>query len=385
MKNVLILGASELQLPAITRSKLKGHKVATLDLNPHAVGRKYADQFFEISTTDELGVLEAARRFRADAILTIATDMPMRAVAYACHKLGLPALSTHAAYLATDKAAMIEAFHEAGVRAPRHVTVERDDTELPTPPAAYPLLVKPVDSSGSRGVALAEGPDDVWPAIKRARTFSKSARVLVEEFLVGREVSVELICAQGAVETVAVTDKQTTGAPHFVETGHSQPSQLLPSEQEEVIALARQAAIALGLDNCAAHAEIMYTANGPTMIEIGARLGGDFITSHLVPSSTGVDIVGAVIDVALGIKPDLQPSRSQGSAVRFFTETLALEEHEFFNTNTDARIIDFQYEQKSSETLSNTVSNSTDRLGHVIAYGDTAASALAACHPIPVH
>ena len=118
MKKLLIIGASILQLPAIKKAKEMGLYVAVLDFNPNAVGISYADKYFNASTMDENAVLEVAKEFKPDGIMTLATDMPMRGVAKVSDALGLHSISYETAVKATDKYDMIKAFEEHNVPAP---------------------------------------------------------------------------------------------------------------------------------------------------------------------------------------------------------------------------------------------------------------------------
>ena len=141
MKRLLIIGASVLQVPAIRCAKAAGLHVAVADFNPQAVGIPLADEYFNVSTIDEEGVYQAARAFGADGIMTLATDMPMRSLAYACAKLGLPGLAYDAAVKATDKGEMIKAFEAAGVEHPWYQIVPAGHKPLPGS-YTFPLITK---------------------------------------------------------------------------------------------------------------------------------------------------------------------------------------------------------------------------------------------------
>lgn len=145
----------------------------------------------------------------------------------------------------------------------------------------------------------------------------------MEQFIDGPEFSVEIIVWHGDITVLAVTDKKTTGAPHFVELGHSQPSQFSKDEVNAIIEAATNGVRALGVDNCACHAEIKLRKNSPVseayIMEIGTRLGGDFISTVLTELSTGVDMVAAAIRCAMGEKPDLTPRHEKkGACIRYF-------------------------------------------------------------------
>ena len=318
MKRLLIIGASILQLPAIVKAKEMGLYVAVADYNPNAVGIPYADEYYNVSTIDAPGVCQAAKAFRADGIMTLATDMPMRSIAYACEQLGLPGISQDTALKATDKGEMIKAFAAAGVAHPWFRILPDAATAGIPEGITYPCITKPTDNAGSRGVLLVRGSEELPQALAYSAEHSRGGSVIVEEYMTGSEVSVEIMVLDGVVHVLQVTDKLTTGAPHFVEMGHSQPSRLPAADLEKIRDLAIRAVKAVGIGSGPAHVEIMLTKDGPKMVELGARMGGDCITSHLVPLSTGIDMVKATIQICLGMTPDLTVKFEKGAAIRFF-------------------------------------------------------------------
>lgn len=372
---LLVLGASSLQVPAIRRARDLGHKVAVLDWDGDAPGVGFGDAFYEVSTRDCNGVLAAATDFRADGVITIGTDQPMRALSYACTRLGLRSPTEEAAFRATDKIAMHEALYSHGVPVPRSVMISSYDGIPAAPELEFPVIVKPADSSGSRGVVEVNRKEDFVAAYEYAVAVSQSGSVIVQELLVGHEVSVEGFCVGLDPHLVTITDKVTTGAPHFVELGHSQPTQLKSDDAESVLALVRGAVQALGLSDCAIHAEIMVTSTGPRVIEIGARLGGDFITSHLVPLSTGVDMIGGLINIALGRRPILVHSAARGSAIRFIDHKVTAD-HQNYLANLDGVVEVVIEESKDLDAIR----SSADRFGHIITTDIDAKSAICAAN-----
>ena len=381
MKKILVIGASNLQVPAILKAKEMGFFVGVVDYNPNAMGVKYADKYYNISTIDQNGVLEAAQDFKADGIVTMATDMPMRSLAFACEKLKLNCISYETAINATDKGRMIEAFDKANVPHPWYYIInDKDDYDSVLPKLSFPLISKPVDNSGSRGVILVKNPKEMDEAYKYSSKNGRSGRIIIEEYMQGPEVSVEIVVVDGEPHILQITDKLTTGAPHFVEMGHSQPSSLSWQTQCDIKRVARLAVLAVGIANGVAHAEMIITDSGPKMVEIGARLGGDSITSHLVPLSTGVDMVRAMIEIACGEKPDIERKFTMGSAIRFFNAPNGVIKD--IDGIDRAKMIpgvkDIIFTKKPG-MISCNIGSSNDRIGSVISQANTAKEAIAIC------
>ena len=370
-----------MQLPAIKKAKEMGLYVGVADYNPDAVGIPFADEFFEVSTIDENGIYNAAKDFFADGIMTLATDMPMRSVAYACSKLGLTGITHDTAIKATDKGEMIRAFEKSGVEHPWYFILPNlQELDSITDKIEYPCISKPVDNAGSRGVVLVNSVDELKDAVAYSFSNGRNGGVIVEEYLQGNEVSVEIIVYEGKVHVLQITDKLTTGAPHFVEMGHSQPSQLGADNIAAISDLATRAVKSVGIQNGPAHVEIMLTHAGPKMIELGARMGGDCITTHLVPLSTGIDMVKATIDIALGMKPDLSEKFQKGSAILFLKTRQAILQS-VTGVEDAARLNGIKeiYVGKKPGDKINDINNSADRIGYIISQDENALLALDDC------
>lgn len=324
-KKLMILGASILQLPAIEQATAMGLQVVAVDMNPEAVGFGVPGVIKEvISTIDIPKVLEAAKRHEIRGIMTLASDMPMRTVAMIAKEMGLVGITEDTAFKATNKAAMRQALQDHGVPVPKFFKVSHE-VQYRQAAAQMPgsFMVKPADNSGSRGIIKVEDPNntaEVEAAYTYSREFSRSGDVVVEEYMQGPEVSVETLTVNGVCHVIQITDKITTGAPHFVELGHTQPSRLSDTTKARIAEVAIVANRAVGIDNGPSHTEIIVTEEGPKIVELGARLGGDCITTHLVPLSTGVNMVQNCILIALGETPNVLAKHQKVSAIRYFSQ-----------------------------------------------------------------
>ena len=324
-KKLMILGASILQLPAIEKAKEMGLDVVVVDMNPDAVGFKVPGIEKEIiSTIDIQAVISAAKRHRIDGIMTLATDMPMRTVAAVAKEMNLIGIDEETALKATNKAEMRKALQLNNVPIPKfYVVSNKDEYKEVVKQFDVPFIVKPADSSGSRGIFEVKdihNDDLIIEAYDYCHPFSKVGDVVVEEYMEGPEVSVETLTVNGECHVIQITDKLTTGAPHYVEMGHSQPTMLSNEIAEQISKVAKAANKAIGIKNGPSHTEIIVTKEGPKIVELGARLGGDNITTHLVPLSTGVNMVECCIKIALGEIPDRKKKWNKGSAIRYFEQ-----------------------------------------------------------------
>lgn len=377
MKSIFILGASRLQVPAIKKAKENGLFVYVLDYDPKAVGIQYADQFLEISTIDKEAVYQAAIEYKPDFIITSTSDMPVRTVSWVCEKLGKKTdISYESALCATDKVAMRKRMQERGVPIPEfHEIRNLDEFLIVAEKMSRRFILKPADNAASRGVILIDKDEvpNFEELYKYCTQYSRSGEVLVEEFMEGPEVSVESYSVDGEPHIITITDKMVTKLPFFVELGHTEPSRLLPEQQADIRRVADAAIRAIGMQNGPTHTEIKVTPTGAKLVEIAARLGGDYITSRLVPLSTGVDMIECSFASLLGNDVRYHRTIEQGSAIRFIQgEKGILETIEGIEeAKTMPGVQEVELYMKIGDHIKRP-ENSSDRVGHIIAIGKDA-------------
>ncbi len=383
MKRLMVLAAGKLQVPVIRKAKELGFYVIAADGNQDAVGLKLADKAIVANITSEYEMLHIAVQEQIDGVIHPCSEVSMNVMGRINDEMHLHGISKEVAIRATNKQQMRKAFDENGAPSPKsYVTASADAAwDIFCDRFGTNAILKPSRNSGSRGIAkVTRGIDYVTFAklYDRAYKESRDLSVLIEEFIEGPEFSVEIIIWNGVPHVLAVTDKLTTGAPYFVELGHNQPS-IYP---EDIVSSLKEAAVqgvkALGLDNCAAHAELKIQNGKPYLMEIGARLGGDFISTELVHLSTGIDMVAAAINVSLGIQPCLVPSEEQrGACIRYFTPDsgmlLSIENTEILN---DSHVYAADIYVKEGDDIPE-VKSSLDRSGHVIITEESAELAIA--------
>lgn len=315
---IAIIGASYLQVPLIQQAQIMGYETHVFAWAANDVGERIADYFYPISIVEKEQILVKCREIGIGGICTIASDLAVLTVNYVAEKMNLVGNSMQSTVLSTNKHAMREAFLKNGNPSPRSVYLE-SVKDFVGYEMNYPLIVKPVDRSGSRGITKISCEKELAQACEYAKSVGFDKHVLVEEFAEGDEYSVESISQNGQHHILAITRKFTTDAPHFIETGHLEPAGLDSEIEERIVDVVSSALDTLEVRNGASHAEIKVDSYGQIkIIEIGARMGGDFIGSDLVQLSTGVNFVENVIRVAMNLSIDITPQDNRTAAgVRF--------------------------------------------------------------------
>ena len=333
-KKLLVLAAGILQITVIKKAKAMGYYVIAADGDPNARGFQYADKAICANITDEEVMLKIAREEGVDGVIHPCSEVSMNVMGRINDELGLAGITREQAIRATNKHLMREAFEKGNAPSPKSILTESAEDAWKHLQKDFTSdgILKPSRNSGSRGIAKVTRDmpkEEFEKAYYIALEESRDKSVLIEQFIEGPEFSIEIIVWNGKVNVLTVTDKKTTEAPHFVELGHNQPSCRTAEEVETLKAAAVAGVKALGVNNCACHAEakLSQQVNKSTgqietvayLMEIGARLGGDFISTELTHLSTGIDMVAAAVDVALGIEPDLSvKEQPKGACIRYF-------------------------------------------------------------------
>jgi biotin carboxylase len=328
MKTLLILGAGKEQVAAIAAAKSKGIRTVVLDMNPDADGRAIADEFHPVSTRDCDAIVKFAREYpsRIDGVMTIASDIP-HMVSAAAEALGVRHIPAAVAEQCVHKLHMKERLREAGINVPPFASIQGiEDLNAFVAQVGYPIVIKPVDSSGARGVQrLTEGMD-LAAAFHYARGFSFGGGVIAEKFISGLQISTEGLMLDDVFHCTGFADRNYSrlddGMPFMVEDGGDIPTVLNDADKALVEAEFEKATRALGIDWGPAKGDMIFGDDGkPYVIEIAARLSGGNFCYDKVPWSTGVDIVDILVDMAVGNVVDsarFRPTRSLATSQRYF-------------------------------------------------------------------
>ena len=365
MKKIAIIGANDFQNPLILKAKSLGYETHVFAWQDGSIGEKTADYFYPISIVEKDEILEKCKEIGIDAIATIASDLATLTVNYVAEKLGLPGNSLECTKKSTNKYEMRKAFKEAGVATPGFEIVSSPEDIEKLSDMEYPLIVKPTDRSGSRAITKIYKKEELEEAISKAIENSFEKKAIVEEYIEGNEFSAEGITYKGEHKFLTITRKATTGAPHFIETGHIEPAGLSKEMEEKIYNELTKALTALQITNSATHSEFKITPNGDVrIIEIGARMGGDCIGSDLVQISTGYDFIKMVIDVAMGNKPSFEKvTEPKIAVIRFIFNKKDLEDFERVKKEAPELIY---FVSKIEDISSHKVVDSSSRFGFYI-------------------
>jgi biotin carboxylase len=384
MSTLLFLGAGRHQRRAIARIRELGIRVVAVDRNPLAE----ADVVERLDFSDLDAVVELGRRHGVEGVLTVASERAVPIVAAAAERLGLPSIGSDVARRMTDKLAMREALAGAGVPQPGFApATDVHEAREALAHLGTPAVVKPVDSSGQRGLSLVQTEADLDGALDAALDASPTGRAIVEALVPGVERNTMLVVRQGDPLVLTVSDRLRPETPGFgVALAHVFPSSLDAAALEATERLAVDAVHALGLHDGVAYPQLIVDDAGRgVVVEVAARIPGGQM-GELVRLATSVDLVEVASLQALGREvPDelVRPRRRQPLAVRFFTaEPGPLRPGRVTRVGPlDAvlsapGVVQAETYLQPGETI-RPAHIDGDRRGFVIALGDTAEQALA--------
>ena len=297
---LMVLGASENQVPIIKKAHELGCHVISVDNIPGNIGHKVSDTSVNCSTTDREGVLKAAKRYHINGIVTMASDVAIPTVAYVAQSLCLPGCSELTATTLSNKA-KFRAFQNAKkLRSPSYIAAySMEEVDRVKHRVTLPVIFKPVDSSGSRGVIQVDSDEGgVWRnAFDYAKSFSRSGMVCIEEYVEGVDISGDGFLYEGDLWAV-ITRKHKKG---FIPTGHSLPTDLSQKQQQLVLDAVKLSSDLCGYTNGPIDFDVRVSDSCAVVLEMSPRLGGNSIPA-IIKRGTGVDLVQDTILAALGEK-----------------------------------------------------------------------------------
>ncbi len=311
-KTIMIIGGGLLQAPVISCAKEMGYQVIVTDYNPDTIGMKNAHIPLIMSTRDIEGSVRIAKKQNEitpiNAVLTVGTDASMTVAAVA-NALNLPGIKFEDAEAATNKIKMRMRFKENDVPSPAFLPVwSLSDAKNACKILGFPLVLKPSDNMGARGVMRLDHANQISDAFKFSKDASPSGELIIEEFMEGPELSIDAVIHNGEITFTGIADRIIEFPPHFIETGHTMPSNLDEKILQEAREVMTKGIRALGITTGAAKGDIKVTPKGVMIGEMAARLSGGFMSAYTYPLSSGVNLMKAIIEVAMGQEPgNLEP------------------------------------------------------------------------------
>lgn len=301
---MLILGGSNSQLNAVLRAKEKGHTVIVSDYLEDTPCKKFSDYSELTSTFDAEGCLAVARKYKIDGILTVGTDQPVLTCAKVANELELPFfLDVETAKAVTHKKVMKSIFKENKIPSAEYRILKEDFTEDELRGLRFPLVIKPLDSQGQRGVYKIFSLKDIQNLLPSVLSYSRENEILVEEFYESEEITISGWVRDNAVKILTVTDRQTiSNYPHIgICIAHNFPSKYLSACFHEIKELTEKIVKAFRIKNGPIYFQMLIGTDGIKVNEIACRIGGAY-EDELIPVITGVDILDMLINHAAGQK-----------------------------------------------------------------------------------
>lgn len=324
MKKLLVIGAGFLQTFVIRKAKEMGYTVLSVDANPSAQGFVYADKYAVINIVDEKACLAFAKAEQIDGVLTAATDYGVLTASYIAQEMGLPGLKYSVAKTIKNKYQTRKCLFDNKVDDTEQAYEVSDTTDIAKLSAKlhYPVMVKPCDGSGSRGASRVDNADDLPKACEMAMEASITHKATIETFIVGREYGAESLVVNGEVHVLAIMRKWMTEPPYYAELGHAIPNDLTPEIESKARKCVENAIKALGVNFGSVNMDMLITPEGKVhIVDIGARMGGNLIGSHIIKAGTGIDYMAAMICNAVGDTVDFASCLKKSVATRLLTFT----------------------------------------------------------------
>jgi biotin carboxylase len=391
MKKILILGAGIEQTIAIELAKEMGLKVIAVDGNPNAPGLKVADVGLHADIKNVKAMIKIGKKYRVDGVMTHAVEVP-QVVAKVAKALNLPGLDPEVAERATNKLKRIKCLTKNRIPCPKFETAKTSkEAEEKAKKIGFPLVIKPIDSAGARGVRKVKKVEEIDGAFKDALANSKKSKtILIEEFLDGKGISTESIIYQNKIITTGFGDRNYSRSkefePYFVEDGHSVPSAIPKKEKEKVLKTVASAIKALGIDFGVAKGDVLIKNNKFFVLEMAARTSGGWFCAGTVPTATGVNILKPLIKMSVGEpfqENDLTPKYNRAACQRYIIPTEngifeKIDGLEKAKHMPGVKMLTIFNEPKKGELVKK-ATNHSERYGQLIADGENVKDATVNC------
>ena len=372
MKKLMILGASYSQLPLYEAAERLGIKTVAASTTGDWPGFQAADESTYTDISDPSAVMEAARKLQVDGITTCCLDTGVRAIGYACEKLGLKGLSEKAAEVSSNKFKMKEAFMAGGVRCARHICIRnREELAEALRKLDFPVVIKAVDLMGSRGIFRCNTSEQAFSFYEKTMEATGKDYCLMEEFIEGEPFGCEAMMSDGRL--LYCLPNNIDAFQSYVPTpvGHSVPWKKQSSLGEEAESQVKLAIRAVGLDNCAVNCDLIEKDGKVYVIEITGRAGATCLP-ETVGLYYGINYYEAIVRLALDMEPEKLFDRAhpgKASLSKILTSDRSGTVKAIRNENAPAEdIVDLSFNIQPGDYV-NQYRNGRDRIGQIILAG----------------
>jgi len=383
-KKIMIIGAGDYQLPGIREAKEMGFTTIATDKDPNTAGLKIADIPYVLDVVDIPNSIKIAKKNDIDGVMTIASDITLPTVAAVAEELGLPGLSRKVVGIATNKALMRETYREHGDPSPEFYSASTLEGIIQAAEKiGYPVVVKPVDNAGSRGVTTVETKKELAHAYALAQEYSRCHKIIVEGFIEGIECTIEGMSYNGCTEILAISEKKKPDGYYRVATDLTYPPHFSMEIIDEIKRVVIHAIESMGITFGATHSEVIVTPDSSViLVEIAARGGGFGIFSEVIPLVSGVNAIKETIHMTIGERPDIEAKYQRSVVLRFFAPPpgrllaiLGLDKVETI-PNTKMGLY-----KKIGDTIK-PLATDGDRTGYILAWGKTRSDSIRAADAV---
>ncbi|MFU1993386.1 ATP-grasp domain-containing protein [Priestia megaterium] len=374
MKKILIIGAGFLQSFVIKKAREMGYYTIAIDKNPESIGFKYAHTHKAIDIVNIEECLRYAREMKIDGVMTAATDYGVLSTAYIAQEMDLPGLDYKSAKVVKNKYMVRRMLFKNKVDdlSQYYEISNLNELKKINSTMQFPVMIKPCDGSGSKGVQRVDSILDLEEASNNAIKASLTGKVLIEDFIEGKEYGVESLVYDGEIYVLGIIKKSMTSPPDYAELGHSMPAKL--EIEKRIKEIVKTAISVLGINFGAVNMDILITKdNRISIIDIGARMGGNLIGSHIIPKSTGIDYIGSLIKACIGDLVKLEKYSTYSTEMKIATRLLALKPGKVnklpdFDAIKDEYNVDIYHHLTVGSTIRE-YHNNLDGCGYIVSTG----------------
>lgn len=306
MKALIIAGGLP-QIDLISQLKQRGIETVLADGSEKAIARPYADKFFHVDVFDIEAIKNIAQSEKVDFLITVCADQVLLVVAQVSEMLGLPCyIDYQTGKNVSDKILMKKIFVDSDVPTTKYVRTDYLNMEE-IGKLKFPMVVKPVDAYSSRGVRKATNNEELAQYYEEARQISRRGGVIVEEFFEGEEISVDAFVVNGKAKVLCVTNSEKVkNKDRFVIFRGRYPAMVTDAVLAKIEDVCQKIADGFGLKNSPLLVQLLNNGEDISVLEFCSRTGGN-MKYLLIKYASGVDVIGATIDITLGLEPDLTP------------------------------------------------------------------------------